>query len=271
MEIMNHIPSNKIQKMALSWDLTELTALPSAHHYLFSGFQNKIPIVLKLSANLESLKQEAAALRAFSLQSAIQILDEEEGALLLERALPGTSLKTYFPHQEETSLKIVCDLIQKLHEAPTPQQHNFPRVRDWLSVLDTEVPIPPHYLEKAHAFKNQLLETSDAPVLLHGDLHHDNILKTETGGVMIDPKGVMGEPAYEVAAFIRNPLTDWINSPEASRIIQKRIDYFATTLSIEPKRIQQWCFVQAVLGWVWALEDGMDPHYFERLTSLFEI
>jgi streptomycin 6-kinase len=269
MEIMNHIPSNKIQKMALSWVLTELIALPSAHHYLFSGFQNKIPIVLKLGSNLESLKQEAAALRAFALQGAIQILDEAEGALLLERALPGTSLKTYFPNREEASLKIVCDLIQKLYEAPTPEQHSFPSVGDWLSALDTEVNIPPYYLKKARALKNQLLETSDSPVLLHGDLHHDNILKTEKGWVMIDPKGVIGERAYEVGAFIRNPLEEWLTSPDAPQIIEKRIQYFAKYLTLDPKRIRQWCFVQAILAWGWALEDGADTHYFERLAHLF--
>jgi len=31
-----------------------------------------------------------------------------------------------------------------------------------------------------------------------------------------------------------------------------------------------WCFVQAVLAWVWSIEDGLDESYFKQLTEIFD-
>ena len=112
--------------------------------------------------------------------------------------------------------------------------------------------------------------TSSKPVLLHGDLHHDNILQNGDGWVVIDPKGVIGEPAYEVAAFIRNPIPGLLALNNASSIISHRIARFAEILELPERRILDWCFVQAVLSWAWVLEDGCDEAYFKQLTQVFD-
>ena len=106
--------------------------------------------------------------------------------------------------------------------------------------------------------------------MLHGDLHHDNILQTANNWVVIDPKGVIGEPAYEVAAFIRNPIPELLNHADAPNIILNRITRFSEALKLSERRIIDWCFVQAVLAWVWALEDSCDTTYFEQLTKIFD-
>ena len=83
------------------------------------------------------------------------------------------------------------------------------------------------------------------------------------------PKGVIGEPAYEVAALIRNPIQELLNHADAPNIIHNRVTRFAELLELPSQRILDWCFVQAVLAWVWALEDGCDVSYFEYLTKVF--
>jgi streptomycin 6-kinase len=55
----------------------------------------------------------------------------------------------------------------------------------------------------------------------------------------------------------------------ASNIINNRITQFAKILNIPEQRIIDWCYVQAVLAWVWTLEDGGDEAYFKKLTELF--
>lgn len=105
--------------------------------------------------------------------------------------------------------------------------------------------------------------TLDPYVLLHGDLHHDNTLQNDDSWIVIDPKGVIGEPAYEVAAFIRNPIPQLLKHSDASNIIRHRIKYFAKLLELSEQCIVDWCCVQAVLAWVWALEDGSDTVYFK--------
>lgn len=161
--------------------------------------------------------------------------------------------------------------MKKLHQASIPVVHNFPHIKDWLVVLDKYCSIPNEYLQKARKLRDQLLKTAGPDVFLHGDLHHDNILQKGDDWVVIDPKGVIGEPAYEVAAFIRNPIPELLNHADAPNIIHNRIAHFSKLLDLPSQRILDWCFVQAVLYWVWALEDDCDASYFEQLTKIFDV
>ena len=248
-------------------DLKEVANL--AYNYVLLGFQGDNHIILKASLDSEGLAREAFALRCFEGCGAAKVLAEDEGVLLLERAMPGASLKNYFQNREQESIEIACNVMKKLHKASIPGAHHFPHVKDWLAALDKDWSIPDGYLQKARKLREQLLQTSEADVLLHGDLHHDNILQNGDYWVVIDPKGLIGEPAYEVAAFIRNPIPELLNHADAPNIIHNRVTRFAELLELPYQRILDWCFVQAVLAWVWALEDGCDASYFEHLTKIF--
>jgi len=247
-------------------DLQEVTNL--TYNYVLSGFQGDNPIILKLGLDNAGLKREALALKCFAGCGAVKVLAEDNGILLLERAVPGTSLKSYFPDREQESIEIVCGVMKKLHQANITATHNFPHVKDWLTALDNDWNIPNHYLQKAKKLRDELLQTSEVDVLLHGDLHHDNILQNGNDWLVIDPKGVIGEPAYEVAAFIRNPIPELLNHADAPNIIHNRVTRFAAALELPERRIIDWCFVQTVLAWVWALEDGCDIGYWERLVEV---
>ena len=251
-------------------DLKEVTNL--TYNYVLSGFQGDNPIILKLGLDNEGLTREAFTLKCFAGHgAAVKILSEDDGMLLLERAMPGTSLKSYFPDREQESIEIACGVMKKLHKANIPVAHNFPHIKDWLTTLDKDWNIPNHYLQKAKKLRDELLQTSEVDVLLHGDLHHDNILQNGDDWLVIDPKGVIGEPAYEVAAFIRNPIPELLNYYDAPNIIQSRVTRFAAALELTERRIIDWCFVQAVLSWVWALEDDCDASYFQQLTKIFDV
>ena len=246
-------------------DFKKVTNL--TYNYVLSGFQGNIPVILKLGFDREGLAREAFALKCFTGCGAVKVLAEDDGMLLLERAVPGTSLKSYFPNREHESVKIACGVIKKLHQANIPSVHNFPHIKDWLAALDKDWNIPNHYLQKARKLCDKLLKTAELDVLLHGDLHHDNILQNGNDWLVIDLKGVIGEPTYEVAAFIRNPIPELLNHADAPNIILNRITRFSEALKLSERRIIDWCFVQAVLAWVWALEDSCDTNYFEQLTK----
>jgi len=249
-------------------DLKEVANL--TYNYVLSGLQGYNPIILKLGLDHEALNREAFALKCFAGHGVVKVLAEDKGMLLLERAVPGTSLKSYFPTNENESIEIACRVMQKLHKANIPITHNFPHIKDWLAALDRDWPIPDAYLKKARSLRDRLMQSPAPEVLLHGDLHHDNILQNGNDWLVIDPKGVIGEPAYEVAAFIRNPIPELLNHVDATTIIHNRITYFAEALTLHSGRIIDWCFVQAVLAWVWALEDGCDMSYFEQLAKIFD-
>lgn len=260
-----------IQSLSLKFslrDLKEVTHL--SHHAVLSGFQDHTPIILKLGLDHQALEQEGFILKCFSGCGVVKVLTQDRGVLLLERAIPGTSLRSHPVKSEEESIKIAWGCIQKLHQAKIPQLHSTPHIHDWLTPLNQDWNIPSVYLKKARRLSHQLLKSTSLEVLLHGDLHHDQILKSGDDWVVIDPKGVIGEPAYEVGAFIRNPIPEILNEGNKSEIIQARIQVFAHLLELPPQRILDWSLVQAVLCWVWALEDSLDPAPFEQLSKVFD-
>jgi streptomycin 6-kinase len=257
-------------QMEIDHGLSDLKPVKNlSYNYVLSGLQESQPIILKLSPDIGGLKREATALKAFVGFGVVKVLAESDGILLLERAVSGISLKSYFPEKDNNAIHIVSECLKRLHQAPIPHVHAFPHIKDWLIALDKHWEIPENYLQKAKQLRDDLLNTSSASVLLHGDLHHDNVLKNGDNWIVIDPKGVIGEPAYEVAAFIRNPMPELLAKDNAASIISYRITKFSEILELPERRIINWCFVQAVLAWAWALEDGHDDTYFKQLTQIF--
>lgn len=118
--------------------------------------------------------------------------------------------------------------------------------------------------------RDELLATAPASVFIHKDMHHDNILSHGDRWVIIDPKGVLGESAYEIAIFICSPIGQLTTFPNAHDIVKKRIAIAGERLSIDPHRIQNWAFIHAMLSWMWCLEDKTDPTDFIQLTKLFD-
>lgn len=239
------------------------------YNYVLSGFQGLQPIVLKLGLDRYTLKREALTLTAFAGFGTVSVLLEKDGVLLLERAVSGISLKSYFPEKDNDAIQVIGECLKKLHQTPIPSNHDLPHIEDWLMGLDNDLDIPTDTLHKARRLRDELIASSAKPVLLHGDLHHDNILHNGNSWAVIDPKGVIGEPAYEIAAFIRNPIPELLEHHNASNIIDNRITQFAIILQLSKQRIIDWCYVQAVLAWAWRLEDNCDETYFKQLTELF--
>lgn len=99
-------------------------------------------------------------------------------------------------------------------------------------------------------------------MLLHADLHHDNVLRGADGRwLAIDPQGVVGEPAYEVTALLRNPYPRLLTLDDPDRLVRRRVDQLAEGLAVPAERIRSWGYAQTVLSAVWDTEDNLDPGY----------
>ena len=91
-------------------------------------------------------------------------------------------------------------------------------------------------------------------MLLHGDLHHENIISAvRDPWLAIDPKGVVGEAEYEVGAFLRNRL---FLGPRPERLLARRVDQFVEELGFDRERVLGWSLAQAVLAACWSFEDS---------------
>jgi streptomycin 6-kinase len=101
-----------------------------------------------------------------------------------------------------------------------------------------------------------LAEPRDS-VALHGDLHHGKVLDGGARGwLAIDPKGLIGETAFEYANLFRNPDAGLALAPGRMR---RQLAIVVALSGTEPKRLLQWIMAYAGLGAAWSLEAGDDP------------
>lgn len=220
-------------------------------------------VVLKLGVPSRELRTEIAALRHYDGHGAARLLaaDAERGSMLLERLLPGTPLSEVVDDAEAT---LAAADVMRQWRRPPPAEHDFPTVGDWARGFERvrarfdggTGPLPARLVTMAESRYAELLASSEPPVLLHGDLHHDNILRAERQRwLAIDPKGVIGEPAYETGALLRNPMPQLLQSSDPKRVLARRVDLLAERLGFDRQRIVEWGAAQAVLSAWWSVDD----------------
>ena len=220
------------------------------------------PAVLKLSFPEDrEFRKEAKALRLFDGRGVARLLrlDLGAGAMLLERLEPGTPLTTVQDDEEATL--IAADVLGQLWRA-VPPEHPFPLVSDWTRGLERlrrhfgggTGPMPSALVERAEALFAELIPSQAEPALLHGDLHHSNVLAARRQPwLAIDPKGVVGESAYDTGALLRNPV-ELLDTPHPGKVLGRRIDKVAEQLDLDPSRARGWGISQAVLAAYWGWE-----------------
>lgn len=208
----------------------------------------------------------ASVLQHYDGYGAVRLIQSEGHATLLERAMPGTSLADLLRQgKDEQASHILCDVIQKLHTKET-FTGTYPSVGDLQTSFETylhsrNTQISRDLVVEAQSTYRELVRTQEAPLLLHGDLHHDNVLYDEKRGwLAIDPKGYLGEPLYEVGAMLRNffGCSELIQNPEA---MKTRVSIICERLEFDRTRVIAWAFSQAVLAGIWSVEEGESPEW----------
>ena len=246
-------------KIAKEHNLSGLSPVDNmTFNYVASGYQNDKPIILKIGLNSKALAKETHCLRAFSNHAAAEVLAYDNNIIIMQLAVPGSTLKAHFPGNDIDATKILCASIKELHKASIPESHNFYHLSELFKALDQELDISDEILSKAKHLRDKLLSTTTKEVLLHGDLHHDNILQNGDTWVVIDPKGFIGDPAFEPAAYLCNPIPELLHEDNAKQIVSDRIKLCAEKLEIPEQRIKDWLYVKSVLCWAWSLEDNLD-------------
>jgi streptomycin 6-kinase len=91
--------------------------------------------------------------------------------------------------------------------------------------------------------------------LLHGDFHHFNILDSERGWLVIDPKGVVGAPEYEAGPFLMNPWDQMPNETEAIKRTQRRIAILSERLGFDRQRLWRWAVCHSLLSSWWDIAE----------------
>jgi streptomycin 6-kinase len=205
------------------------------------------------------MKNEAAGLEylaALKGRSAVHIYKVEQGAALMEW-LEGASLGDLARSgQDMAASKHLAEVAKSLHFPPPALNTSLPNLADIFEEL-LEFRCPSTWDQKlfhaAQSYARDLLRSAPAPTTLHGDLHHDNVLKSARGYCAIDAKGVIGERGYELANALRNPLGMAVEMREPQRLAA-HTSIYATALDVPLGRFQKIAAVQCALSMVWRFD-----------------
>ena len=158
--------------------------------------------------------------------------------MLLERLRPGKMLDSVENAHEQS--EIAARILQNLHATPPPSHHTLPHFMDWMrsafadakSCEDCER--ARGYIEQiphVESMMSILMEPDEPQILLHGDLHHWNILSdADRGWMAIDPKGVIGASCLDVGRFINNAMGFGETAVEKRQILFEAVQVFSGVL-----------------------------------------
>ena len=223
--------------------------------------------VLKVCFPEPELHTEIAALRHFDGSGAVRLLaaDPARGAILLERVLPGESLADL---ADDVAMSAAASVLRRLQRPAPADVSRFPTITDWFRAFDRlrerhdggSGPIPAHLLDAAERLVVELLASTETEMLLHGDLHHGNVLSAaREPWLAIDPKGIVGDPTFDTSALFYNPPHFYETDPNPGCTLARRIDQLAEELAFDRERVRGWGIAKAVLSAVWFEEERGAP------------
>ena len=253
-----------LEAYAQRWSLTLEPAFPLSYNYVAPGIRTDgTEVVLKLGVPNRELLSEMHALQVYDGRGIVALLeaDFEQQVFLLERIRPGIALVNLKDDDERT--RIACRTMQQLW-VPGTTDRPLLTVKNWTAGLSklrphfngTTGPFPPKLVDAAEHIFADFIPNQGRKVLLHGDLHHWNILSaTRQPWLALDPKGVIGEREYEVGALLRNPDLGKFNRAELKQLQERRLGIMVEILGFDRQRILGWGLAQAVLSAWWSVED----------------
>ena len=229
---------------------------------LFGHSSTLGPVVVKSSPASADFVAQARALQIGSGVNLPRLydVDFERCVMVMERIVPGTELRAV-AMDDETSTRIAAETLLPLWrpasdvEGLKPQRDVLQPLFEWTPA--TEV-IDGALVTQAQELAASLLRESPGPSLLHGDVHHWNVLRRETGDwALIDPVGVAGDPAFEVARWMHNPPEVSVRADLRDLLI-RRLRIWEDVTGLDNTRLASWTFVGNVLNAINCVEFAPD-------------
>jgi len=250
----------RIQRHARAWRLAVEDVFETETSAIASVTRQGQPLLLKVVKQQGDEWHSGKVLQAFAGMGVARLYEETDGAVLIERLRPGNSLVSLVLNgDDEEATTILATVMQKMAGAEIPK--SCVTAQDWAKGFDRYLAscddqISSQLVKSGQRVYTDLCGSQLQVRLLHGDLHHYNVLyDADRGWLAIDPKGVVGELEYEVGAALRNP----VERPDlfaSASTVKRRLKQFSSILTLDVERALAWGFAQAVLSAVWQVEDG---------------
>jgi streptomycin 6-kinase len=252
----------RVETYLQKWELTSEGPVDNlSYNFVLKVMDyNGTPLILKLGVPNFDTKNEMVTLQVYDGDGCAKLLnsDSENGVMLLEALVPGRMLSA-----EKDEMMVLENYIKvwKAIRRPVPDVTLTPSLTHWFEGLTRyrnagEGPISMEHVQLAEEFFHEVMEASEGPQLLHCDLHHENILYSEQKGWMaIDPKGVAGDPYFDVISFLINQLE---SKPDPKSILKLRVDTISEQMGLDRERLLKAAIALGTLYACWGVEDLAD-------------
>ena len=241
------------------WGLTpDGAAFPSLAGKLLPVRRAGEAAILKVSHAPEEIAG-GALMAWWAGDGAARVLAREGAALLLERAMGARSVAEMARGDEDDeACRILCAAGARLHAARNaPPPPSLVPLERWFRALWPTAEARGGLYAKSAAAARVLLDAPGPSCVLHGDLHHGNVLDFgPRGWLAIDPKGLFGDRGYDHANMICNPDVETASAPGT---LARRVRIISDAARIEPRRLLSWVVAYCGLSASWTLGDGADP------------
>lgn len=221
--------------------------------------QGAEPAMLKLATEDEE-RLGGALMEWWDGDGAARVLARHDDALLLERA-EGTSNRAEMARagRDDESCRVLCTAAERLHVTRGKPLLELTPLEYWFRDLEGAAAAQGGILVRSAETARALLAEPREVGVLHGDLHHGNVLDFgERGWLAINPKGLFGERGFDFANIFANPDADDPTHPvgtEPSRF-RSRLEIVAEAAKLERRRLLCWILAWTGLSAVWCLDHG---------------
>lgn len=229
------------------------------------------PAMLKL-VGCEDERRGANVLRWWAGDGAARVLELDGQALLMERAEGSKSLADMSrAGRDDEATAILCDVARRLHSERSREPPELVSLDRWFNDLWHAAEVHGGLLADSATVARRLLADQRETVVLHGDLHHGNVLDfSARGWLAIDPKGLIGDRCFDYANIFPNPDLDDPSLPVAidPERFARRVEIVAESAQIELERLLQWILAWTGLSAAWYLGDGDGAETDLRIAAL---
>jgi streptomycin 6-kinase len=250
-------PSDEMRRRLAAWGVTPTGpgfSTPSSE--LMPGSTRLgAPVMLKI-ALLDEEARGAALLEWWGGRGAAAVLERDGGATLMVRATGPRDLADLAASgQDPAATRILVQTALALHDAPVPTALDGVELiplRGWFRDLLTAESADPLLRRAAGLAERLLAGTMPADVVvLHGDIHHGNVLDFGECWAAIDPKGLIGHRAFDLANILCNPTEQC-----ALTNLEARLDAVSRQAGLGRDELRDWTIAWCGLSLAW--EHGAD-------------
>lgn len=252
-----------LEKLSADWNFNFVTPVNNiSYNFVAIVKLPHAPAILKVAPKSAPLLAEAEWIRAHKKSvPMIYQIDSENNAVLMEKFDPGTSLKFLVKEgKDELATRIISQTILDLQSTPITLPNKYPHLSEHIAAFHfLHEHVESKMIEAAESIFTDLCAHQASDVLLHGDLHHDNILLNETSWKVIDPHGYIGDPCAEVGCMIFNPMDSYPQMP-FKKLVNQRLSILNEMLPFDIERIRGWTFCLTMRSAAWDIEGFLRPN-----------